>query len=429
MKSKTLLVLGIVLIALVLLSGACSGGYFLGRFVTPLSGGSLPASMSSILEGVTADPNKTADTRAFQAATPNELEKLFSPFWESWNIVHDRYVNQPVDDTALMRGAIRGMIEALGDEHSSYMDPDQAMQASMKLEKDYEGIGAWVDGEAIPLSIISAMPGSPAEKAGLRPGDKVVAIDGEDVSKLDGSLVIKKILGPAGSVVKMTILREGEEGTKPQVFDVDVTRAKINIPSVVGKMLDKKVAYVQVLRFAENTPEELRTTLEELLAQDPTGLIVDVRYDPGGYLETAVDVTSEFIKEGLIVTEKYGDGKTKELKATGDGIATEIPLVVLVNEGSASASEIFAGAIQDYGRGKLVGATTYGKGSVQEWTPLSDDQGIVRVTIAQWLTPKGRLIQEVGIEPDMKIEYTQEDFDAGRDPQLDKAIEILLGGG
>jgi carboxyl-terminal processing protease len=266
------------------------------------------------------------------------------------------------------------------------------------------------------------MPGSPAEKAGLESGDQVIKIDGEDMTGLDGSLVIRKVLGPAGSTVVLTIQREGE----PNPFDVTITREKISVPSVDSRMLDDQLGYIQIYTFAGETRTELRDQLSELLEEDPRGLIVDLRNNGGGYLQTAVEVASEFINGEVVLYEDYGPDRGLEVfNARKDGLATDIPLVMLVNEGSASASEIVAGAIQDLGRAPLVGATTFGKGSVQNWIALSDNQGAVRVTIARWLTPDKRQIHEIGLEPDYPVEFTEQDFENELDPQLDKAVEIL----
>jgi carboxyl-terminal processing protease len=413
MRSKDLLYLSVTLLSLLILASACSVGYIIGRFA--------PADISQI----TSMPVMIAPSGSHtgeQAGTPEELSSLFEPFWESWNIIHDQYVDQPVDSEVLMRGAIQGMFESLGDPHSSYMDPDQFRQANIPLEQEYEGIGAWVDTTAEYLTIYSPMPDSPAEAAGLKAGDMVIAIDGEDMAGIDGSLVVRRILGPAGSTVRLTIVREGEA----EPFDVEVTRARITVPSVTIEMLEDGIAYVQIIQFAENTQAELRDKLTAILDQGPVGMIVDVRNNGGGYLITAVEVTSEFIDEGVVLIEEYGDGTQKEFTALSGGLATEIPLVVLVNEGSASASEIMAGALQAHQRGPLVGTVTFGKGTVQNWIPLSEGtQGAVRITVARWLTPDGRQIHEVGLQPDVLVELTEEDSNAGRDVQLEKAIELL----
>lgn len=353
----------------------------------------------------------------------DSLEVFFDPFWESWEIVHDYYIDQPVDDTSLMRGAIQGMLDSLGDQHTSYMDPEQYMQANIPMDGQYEGIGAWVDTTAEYLTIISPMPGSPAEEAGLLPGDQVIMIDGEDMTGIDGSLVLRKVLGPADSTVVLTILREGET----ELFDVTITRAKITVPSVDSRMLDNGLAYVQILTFGSDTRTELRDHLSALLAENPAGLIVDFRNNGGGYLQTAVEVASEFISDGVILYEDYGaDEEVIEFMAIEGGLATEIPLVLLVNGGSASASEIVAGAVQDLDRGLLVGTTTFGKGSVQNWIELENDQGAVRVTVARWLTPNQRQIHEIGLTPDYEVEFTEQDLLDELDPQLDRAVEVLL---
>jgi carboxyl-terminal processing protease len=234
--------------------------------------------------------------------------------------------------------------------------------------------------------------------------------------------VRQRVLGPAGSTVVLTVAREGEA----EPLDFTITREKIVVKSASGEMLENNIGYVQITTFGDKTTPELRAALKELMTQNPKGLIIDLRNNGGGYLQTAVEVASEFINDGVILYEQYGDGKRTTYQALKNGQATEIPLVVLINDGTASASEIVAGAIQDYGRGKLVGVTSFGKGSVQNWVPLSNDQGAVRVTIAKWLTPNERTINGEGLQPDVEVEITNEDLQADLDPQLDKAIEVLL---
>jgi carboxyl-terminal processing protease len=399
-----------VLVAVVLLLGSFSGGFVVGHYL-PFTG-SAPA---------LAAPGTSVSPSAGQTATPADLQKLFAPFWETWQIVHDQYVDQPVDNVNLMRGAIRGMLESLGDQHTSYMDPQEYKDANASLEGAYEGIGAYVDTTGDYLTIISPINGSPAEKAGIQTGDQIIAIDGQDMTGINPEIVRQKVLGPAGSTVHLTILRKGED--KPLEFDI--VRAKIEIPSVEGKMLDNNIAYVKINTFGATTTSELRSTLKDLMAKKPQGMIIDLRNNGGGYLNTAIEVGSQFIPKGVILYEQYGDGRRETYNAQPGGLATDIPLVVLINKGTASASEILAGAIQDYGRGKLVGDVSYGKGSVQNWIQLQDDQGAVRVTIAKWLTPKERTIDKIGLTPDYKVQLTEDDAKANRDPQLDKAIELL----
>lgn len=426
MQNKTLKSCLIIILAVALIGGSFAVGVGVGYFIpnNTLTIPGLPITESTPCPVVTPDANGECPTCEcpIVSNSPKELETLFKPFWETWTIVHENFVDQPVDDEAMMRGAISGMLAALGDKHTSYMDPDEFKQANTSLEGEYEGIGAWVDITGDYVEIISPMKGSPAEAAGLHPNDIVIAINGEDMTGIPGDLVLNRILGPAGEEVSLTI-RRGEE-----IFDVSITRAQIIVPTVDYEMLEGDIAYVALYTFNEYSIPHLRGAFEELLAQDPKGLVFDLRYNGGGYLVTAIEVASEFIPDGVVMYEEFGDGSRDSYTAAKGGLATEIPLVVLVNEGTASAAEIVAGAIQDTGRGKLVGVVTYGKGTVQNWIPLQDEQGGVRVTIARWLTPNGNLIGEIGLTPDVIVEYTEEDYNADIDPQLDKAIELLLQG-
>jgi carboxyl-terminal processing protease len=406
----------IAFLSIVLLTGAFSGGFIAGHFTQLSALGNLPFLAGSPLLKPLATPVGASD------ATPDNLKTLFEPFWETWTLVHQQYVDQPVDDTKLMQGAISGMLGALGDQHTSYMDPSQFKDANSSLSGEYEGIGAYVDTTGEFLTVISPISQSPAEKAGVKSGDVIIGINGESMKGINPELARQKVLGPAGTEVTLTIQREGLE----EPIDIKIVRAKITIASVESKMLEGDIAYVKLNTFGDTTTQELKSQLKELLAKNPKGLILDLRNNGGGYLQTAVEVTSQFVKEGIVVSEKYGDGRNQKFDVISGGLATDIPLVVLVNEGTASASEIVSGAIQDYGRGKLVGVTTYGKGSVQIWTPLSNEQGAVRITVAKWLTPKDRTINKIGLTPEVVIEMTKEDFDAKRDPQLDAAIKTLL---
>ncbi len=413
METKPLRVILTIVLVLFGITLCFGGGVFTGYV--------LPRSQNFDLTEIL---NLSSDSSKNPASTPAAVdeETLFEPFWQAWDLVHEQYVDQPVDDTALMQGAIRGMLDSLGDEHTGYLDPYEYQQANAPLEGDYDGIGAWVDSTGEYLTITSPMADSPAEEAGLRAGDQIIGIDGEDVTGQDPAIVLRSVLGPAGTPVTLTILREGETDS----FDVTVVRANIKIELVIAKMLDNNVGYIQILQFGLDTNEDLTAALEKLLDQNPDGLILDLRSNPGGYLETAIQIVSQFVGDGTVMYEEYGSGEKITYSARPNGMATEIPLVVLVNEGSASASEITAGAIQDRGRAPLVGMTTYGKGSVQAWTELQNDKGAVKITIAHWLTPNGTQITGKGLTPDYEVPYTEEDFNAGTDPQLDKAVEVLL---
>ena len=411
--AKILKVILFVLIGAALLLGGFSGGFVVGHMF-PLNGfqQSLPATLPGI-------PTVSPGT---QSSTPQDLQTFFKPFWDAWQIIHTDYVDQPVDNTKLLEGAITGMMQSLGDAHSEYMNPQVYKDATAELSGSFEGIGAYVDTSGTLLTITKPIPGSPAEKAGLKAGDQIIAVDGVDMVGVSPEQVRSKVIGPAGTTVHLTVRRPGQS----TALQFDIVRAQINVPSVSGKMLDNGIAYVQVSDFGQTTTDELKTTLTTLMAQNPKGLILDLRDNPGGYLNTAVEVVSQFVDHGPVVYEQTSDGKKKEYDAMSGGLATKIPMVVLINSNSASASEITAGALQDDGRAKLVGVVSYGKGSVQIRVPLSNNEGAVAITIAHWLTPKGTLIDKKGLTPDVYVPMTAADINAGRDPQLDAASQTLL---
>ncbi|MER3543341.1 MAG: peptidase S41 [Chloroflexota bacterium] len=363
-----------------------------------------------------------ASAPARQANTPDSLAQTFAPFWETWNLVHEEYYRQPVSDTLLVRGAIQGMLQSLGDAHTGYMPPSQFNIATSDIQGQLEGIGAEVDSRNGELTIVAPLPDSPAEKAGLQPGDVIVTVDGREVTGMPLLDAIMLVRGPAGTTVHLEVRRAGQD----RLLQFDIVRARIQIASVTSRLLEGGYAYVRISTFGDRTTEELRQALQTLLAQNPKGLILDLRGNPGGNLYTALDVASQFIKDGPIMIEEWGDGRRKTFNADGRGLATGIPLMVLVDQGSASASEIVAGAIQDRGRGRLVGEKTFGKGTVQDWRALDEGRnGGVRITIARWLTPNGRWVHEAGLTPDILVVRSPEDVQAGRDPQLEAALNAL----
>ena len=413
--SKTLKTIFIVLVVMVVALGSFAGGFVTGNI---LPAANIPGLTTS---GVDVPPLTATEQ---QSSTPAELESTFAPFWEAWNLVHQNYVEQPVDDVKLMRGAINGMMETLEVGRNYFYDPAQLEEQNTALNgKDYEGIGAYVDTTAEYLTVISPIKGSPADKAGLRSGDQIIAIDGVDMTGIAPEEARQKVLGPGGTDVILTIFRKGTNAP----FDVTITRAKIITPLVEYELREDGIAYIRLVTFGDTADVELKNAINELLAQNPKGLILDLRNNGGGYLEQGISVASEFLpKDKVVVYEKFGDGELISYKSIGGGAATEIPMVVLVNEGSASASEIVAGALQDYGRAKLIGTQSYGKGSVQSFIMLQNDEGAIGVTIALWLTPNERSIDKLGLAPDILVEFTEEDFAAERDPQLEAAAQTLL---
>jgi carboxyl-terminal processing protease len=302
------------------------------------------------------------------------------------------------------------------------MEPETYQSATDYLE-GYEGIGAEVDIDGDYLTILATFPGSPAEKAGLKPGDEIVKIDGVDMTGKNNAESRDHLLGPAGTHVVITIRRSGE----PDLLEFDIVRAKIEPPVVESRMLDGNIGYVSLGVFSETADPQLEDALNALLEENPGGLILDLRQNLGGLVSSAVDVGSQFLPENtLLFYEKDKAGKESQYFTHGGGLATEIPLVVLVDGYSASASEILAGALQDHRRAQLVGTTTYGKGSVQEWIPLMNNLGAIRITVALWYTPNGRQIDGQGLTPDVEVGLSEAEFQAGEDPQLDRALEILM---
>ncbi len=298
----------------------------------------------------------------------------------------------------LTYGAINGLTFQLDDDYTYLRDPEEAAFFNESLQGSFEGIGARVaEAEGGGVRIVEPFSGQPAWNAGIRRGDVILAVDGQDITRMTLQDAISLIRGPKGSEVLLTIQSDGQE---PR--DIEVVRDRITVPAVEYRMLDNGVAYLRLGEFSAPASEQVREALESLQQQDPVGLVLDLRGNPGGFLRTAVDITSEFIDEGPVVIERFKDGREEVFEAVRGGSALDIPLVVLVDEGSASASEILAGAVQDTGRAILVGARTFGKGSVQIPDELSDGS-VLSITTARWFTPNDRLIHGEGLLPDIEL--------------------------
>ncbi len=356
---------------------------------------------------------KIANTNLGQ---PSDVD--FSLFWDAWSIVKNKFAGN-IDTQKMIYGAICGMMNSLGDDYSLFMDPKEAKQFSEDLSGSFDGIGAELEIKDGKLVIASPLEGSPAEKAGLMANDVVVKINGEEVSKMTFNDAINKIRGDKGTDVTLTIFRDGWSDTK----DFTITRDTINVPSVKWEQKGD-YTYIKINQFGEDTTNLMQQAVNFVNSHSSKGIILDLRNNPGGYLDSAVDITSLFIDKGTVVIKESKDGSQEKISTTLTPKLKDKKLVVLVNGGSASSSEIMAGAIQDYKRGLLIGEKTFGKGSVQNLEPLKDGSE-VRVTIAKWLTPNGRGINKQGIEPDIEVKLTEDDKNANRDPQLDRAIEEL----
>jgi carboxyl-terminal processing protease len=349
-----------------------------------------------------------------------QLPEEFNVIGETWHLLSQDYVNKSaLDPDSLSRGAVEGMLEALGDPYTAYIDSYDL--GFSDIEGSFEGIGAMVSIEDGNLTVVSPIAGGPAEKQGVRAGDKILEIDGESTSDMSLTQAILKIRGPESTTVILLILHQGD--TEP--VSIEIVREVINLSSVSVNMLPSDIAVIKITQFASNTSSEFRSALNEALANEPKGIILDLRNNPGGYLHIVVDIADEFLDGGVVLYEADDEGNIiKDYEASSGGLAVDVPLAVLVNNGSASGSEVLAGAIQDRGRGPLIGTKTFGKGSVDVLLALKDGSALY-MTTARWLTPDKRLIEGVGLTPDIEVEITEEDIANGLDPQLDAAIEYI----
>ena len=321
----------------------------------------------------------------------------------------------------MLYGSIKGMVGALGDPYSGFMDPEETKDFQTDMHGSFEGIGAELGMKDGVLTIIAPIEGMPAERAGLRSGDKIIKIDEEIASDLTIDEAVKKIRGPKGTEVKLTILREGAQSTQ----DISITRDTIEIESVIYEKFEGGVGYLRIARFAEDTASEFDKAVSMIIADNIKGIIVDVRNNPGGYLDRAVTMISRFVPKGdVVVWEKGRDGNMIPTKAEGGDSLGDVPVIILINEGSASASEIMAGALRDIKKSLLIGKKSFGKGSVQKLEDFGDGSSL-RITIAKWLTPSGQSIHEAGLDPDIEVEITNEDYENERDPQKERAIEEI----
>lgn len=346
----------------------------------------------------------------------------FSLFWDAWRILQEEYAGpEPIDFQAMVYGAIKGMVESLGDPYTTFMTPEDTKIFLEDVSGSFSGVGMEIGIRDNKLRIIAPLEGTPAAKAGLRPGDQIVQIDEAFAADLTIDKAVALIRGPEGTQVKLSIFREGWE--EPRDFDIE--RAIITIPSLEWKMLDNGVAYVKIFQFSEKLEGAFAEVEREALRSSDT-IVLDLRNNPGGFLHVAVNMAGWFLQRGdVVVIEDFGSkSERKEHKAHGNAKLSNHKLVILINEGTASASEILAGALRDNRGILLIGEKSFGKGSVQEVKELKDKSSL-KVTIANWLTPKGNLIADKGLEPDIVVKVTDEDWDTGQDPQFDKALEAL----
>jgi len=389
-----------VFFLVILIFGAFGAGFYFGKLQIPPS-----------------PPEGVINT---EAGEPEGVD--FSLFWEAWKVLEEKFVDQDkIDYQEMIYGAVSGLAGSLEDPYTVYMPPEETKVFKEDVSGEFQGVGMEIGIRNRQLQVIAPLEGTPADRAGLRAGDKIIKIDGKDTQGITIDEAVQLIRGPKGTKVTLTIFREGWQKVK----DFTIIREVIEIPSLTWEIKDSDIAYIKLHHFSLTAQTAFAQAAVEILNSDVRKIILDLRNNPGGYLEVAQNIAGWFLERGSVVTiEDFGSQReSKVYKAGGNGKLISYPMIVLINQGSASGSEILAGALRDNRGIKLIGEKTFGKGSVQELKELS--QGSLKITVARWLTPNGSLIDSRGLEPDVKVEMTEEDIQEGRDPQLEKAIEIL----
>ena len=346
------------------------------------------------------------------------------PFWKVWNLIDQKYPDaEKIGDQERVWGAVKGLAGSLDDPYTSFFPPEAAKDFEDSLNGEFEGVGMEIGIKDKIITIIAPLKDTPAYKAGIKAGDKILKIDENITDSMSVEKAVSLIRGPKDTTVNLTIFRETDK--KPR--EISITRDRIVIPTLDTKLRSDGIFVISLYNFSGNSSVLFQSALEEFIKSGSDKLILDLRGNPGGYLDTAINMASWFLPSGkIVVTEDYGTlGKEKVHRSSGYDIFTDqLKMVVLVDGGSASASEILAGALSEHGVAKLVGEQTFGKGSVQELIDVTDDTAL-KITIAQWLTPNGISISKEGLKPDYEVEITEKDLETDRDPQMEKAMEII----
>ncbi|MFA6514610.1 MAG: S41 family peptidase [Patescibacteria group bacterium] len=374
-----------------------------------------------------AGNNKVKSTIAYSEDAKNtslgtsEDNFDFNLYFEVWNSLKTNHVDKnKLKDKDLFYGSLEGLAAATKDPYTNFMSPTLTKEFYDDLSGTFEGIGAEIGMRNEIITVIAPLDGMPAQKAGLRAGDKIYSINGESALGLTVNEAVKKIRGQKGTEVVLTVIRDDK---KP--LEIKIIRDKIIVASVKTEMRTDGIYVIKVSSFNDDTQKLFDKAVIDILIKKPKGVILDMRNNPGGYLEAAVDLASEWITAGPVVVEQFGENRLQEHNSNGNARLKDFKTVVLINEGSASASEIVAGALRDYKKATLIGEKSFGKGSVQTVEDLSDGSSL-KITVAKWLTPGGDFINEKGIEPAIKIDITEDDINKNKDPQLNKAIEFLI---
>jgi len=352
----------------------------------------------------------------------------FAPFWKAWNLINEKYVpasttSETVNDQEKVWGAIKGLTGSLDDPYTVFFPPVESELFESDIRGNFEGVGMEIVAQDGAITVVAPLKNSPAAQAGIMAGDRIIKIDNKETSNISTEEAVQLIRGPKGTQVILTVFRNGTK----EPFDIKVVRDVINVPTINTKELPGGIFVIELYNFSAQSPNLFRLALRELILSGNDKLILDLRGNPGGYLEAAIDMASWFLPSSkVIVREDFGPSKEEKVyRSKGYDIFDEnLKFVILVDRGSASASEILAGALSEYGKATLVGDKTFGKGSVQELVNITSNTSL-KITIARWLTPNGLSISQDGIEPKFLVKYSNEDREAGRDPQLEKAIEIL----
>lgn len=376
-------------------------------------------------QGKTIEPSLKKDIPLSEVVVKNKTTDNtvdFSLFWKAWEALEEKHINRKdLDAQEMVYGAISGMLKATDDPYTSFFDPESNKAFSQDLEGSFEGIGAELGVKDNLLTVIAPLDESPAQKAGLRAGDKILKIGDKIIADMTIDESVALIRGKKGTEVRLTILSNGESETK----EISIIRDRIKVKSVKVAYLDNGIAHLELTKFGENTDREFNQAIKDVLDKNTKGLILDLRNNPGGLLDKSITIASRMIPRGkIVVTQEDSVGEKENFFTEGGDVLSSLPTVVLINEGSASASEILAGALKDNQNITLIGEKTFGKGTVQELISLPQ-QSSIKITVAKWLTPKGEYIMEKGISPDIEVKMTADDYKNEKDPQLDRALEVL----
>ena len=362
------------------------------------------------------------DTKvAYHVSQPGTVD--FSLFWDAYNTLQQKFIDSSkITNQKITYGAIEGMTNSLGDPYTSFFDPTQAQRFQQDLAGSFDGIGVEIGVKKGLLTIIAPLKGTPGQKAGLQSGDFIIKINGQDATNMTSDEAVNLIRGPKGTPVTLSIARDDWVKAK----DIKIVRDTIKVPSIEWSLKDGNVAYVQIYQFDETLSSDFQDVALKIMQSPAKKIVLDLRDNPGGYLEVAQDLAGWLLQKGQTVTiEDFGKGKPQQTyKTDGNSSLANYPTVVLINQGSASASEILAGALRDNRNIELIGAKSFGKGCVQEVIDLRGGS-FLKVTVANWLTPKGNSISDVGLTPDVKVDITDQDIQQKKDPQLGKALELI----